>query len=278
MNSPRSYLPDPASFARMSTEEIRRSFLLDDLFASSRIELFHTDLDRAVIGTAVPSGGLLALKAPSELASEYFLQRRELGVINIGGAGFVRVDGQDYRLARRDGLYLGRGNRQIEFGSFDPGTPALFYFVSYPAHASHPIKHICAGEVEATSLGGQETANCRTINKYIRPPAVETCQLTMGLTELKRGSVWNTMPAHVHSRRSEIYLYLDLPGDAVVFHCMGEPDETRHIVVRNRQAVLSPGWSIHCAAGTASYSFIWAMGGENREFADMDAIPMNKLG
>jgi 4-deoxy-L-threo-5-hexosulose-uronate ketol-isomerase len=278
MNTQQAYLPDPASFARMSTAEIRRRFLLDNLFASSRIELFHTDLDRAVIGTAVPNGGLLALEAPSELVSEYFLQRRELGVINIGGTGFVRVDGQDYRLEHRDGLYVGRGNRQIEFGSSDSMTPAFFYLVSYPAHASHPIKHICACEAESTSLGNPGTANRRTINKYIRPPAIESCQLTMGVTDLEEGSVWNTMPAHLHPRRSEIYMYFDLPEDAVVFHCMGEPDETRHIVVRNRQAVLSPGWSIHCAAGTAPYSFIWAMGGENREFSDMDAIPMNKLG
>jgi len=277
MNSLQSYLPDPASFAKMSTEEIRTKFLLDGLFARGRIGLFLTDLDRALIGTAVPNGELLTLDAPAELASEYFTQRRELGVINIGGPGLVRIDGKDYRMSHRDGLYVGKGNRQIEFGSVDPGTPSLFYFISYPAHASHPIKHICACEVEATSLGRQEAANCRTINKYIRTPAVASCQLTMGLTDLKDGSIWNTMPAHVHSRRSEIYMYFGLPEDAVVIHCMGEPTETRHIVVRNRQAVLSPGWSIHCGAGTASYSFIWAMGGENQEFSDMDVIPMNKL-
>jgi len=278
MNSPKSYLPDPAGFARMSTAEIRSAFLIDNLFASSRIMLSHTDLDRAVIGTAVPNSGLLALESPSELVSEYILQRRELGVINVGGRGFVRVDGQDYRLEYRDGLYVGRGNRQVEFGSSDPATPALFYLVSYPAHASHPTKHICAREAESTSVGNPRAANRRTINKYIRPPAIESCQLTMGVTDLEEGSVWNTMPAHLHPRRSEIYMYFDLSEDAVVFHCMGEPDETKHIVVRNRQAVLSPGWSIHCAAGTARYSFIWAMGGENREFADMDAIPMHKLG
>jgi 4-deoxy-L-threo-5-hexosulose-uronate ketol-isomerase len=261
----------------MNTDELRRAFVLGDLFESGRIKLGHTSIDRAVVGTAVPNDGRLALEVPAELASEYFTERRELGIINIGQVGSVRVDGRDYRLGHRDALYVGRGNRQIEFGSFNPGTPALFYFVSYPAHASHPVRQICAGETESESLGSRAMANRRTINRYIRPPAVESCQLTMGLTELEGGSVWNTMPAHTHFRRSEIYLYFDLPEEAVVCHLMGEPGETRHVVVRNRQAVLSPGWSIHCGAGTSSYSFIWAMGGENREFADTDAVPMSKL-
>ncbi len=274
MNGLQSNLPDSASFARMNTADIRRVFLLEDLCEAGCIKLFHTAIDRAIVGTALPRGGTLNLEAPAELASEYFTQRRELGVINIGGAGFIRIDGQEYRLAHRDGLYVGRGSRQVEFGSSDA---ALFYFVSYPAHASHPVKLICKQETESAGVGSPGTSSRRTINKYIRPPAVESCQLTMGLTELDGACVWNTMPAHVHPRRSEIYFYFDLPEDAVVCHLMGEPTETRHILVRNRQAVLSPGWSIHCGAGTAPYSFIWAMGGENREFADMDVIPMGRL-
>ncbi len=277
MNGLQSNLPDTASFARMGTAEIRRAFLLDDLFEANRIKLFHTAIDRAVVGTAAPRGGVLDLEAPAELASEYFTQRRELGVINIGGDGFIRVDAREYRLARRDGLYVGRGSRHVEFGSSDTGTPALFYFVSYPAHSSHPVRLICRHETETASLGSPGTSNRRTINKYIRPPAVESCQLTMGLTELDGECVWNTMPAHVHPRRSEIYFYFDLPEDAVVCHLLGEPSETRHILVKNRQAVLSPGWSIHCGAGTTSYCFIWAMGGENREFGDMDVIPIGQL-
>jgi 4-deoxy-L-threo-5-hexosulose-uronate ketol-isomerase len=277
MNGMQPYLPDPASFARMSTAEIRRAFLLDNLFEPGGIRLFSAPVDRAVIGAAVPNARPLALHAPGELASEYFTQRRELGVINIGGPGLVRVEGRDYQLASRDGLYVGRGNRQVEFGSIESGTPALFYLVSYPAHASYPTKQIRQSETESTSFGSATTANRRTIHKYIYAPAVETCQLTMGLTELGEGSVWNTMPVHRHPRRTEIYLYFDLPPEAVVFHYLGEPGETRHIVVRNRQVVLSPGWSIHSGSGTARYAFIWTMGGENREFSDMDAVAMEEL-
>jgi len=278
MNEKQPYPPDPASFARMKTAEIREIFLVTDLFAAGCIRLVHTAVDRAVIGSAVPTGGNLGLEAPAEFASEYFTQRRELGVINIGGDGLVRVDGSDYRLANRAGLYIGRGSRRVEFISGNPETPALFYFISYPAHASHPTKPIGAPEIESTNLGSAQTANRRTINKYIYSPAVETSQLTMGLTDLEEGSVWNTMPVHRHPRRTEIYLYFDLAPQAVVFHYLGEPSETRHIVVRNRQAVLAPGWSIHAGAGTARYSFIWAMGGENREFSDMDAVAMEELG
>ncbi len=277
MNGLQNNLPDSAGFAKMCTAEIRKAFLLDGLFEPGRISLYLTALDRAIVGTAVPLGGPLELGAPAELAAEFFTERRELGVINIGGAGVVLVGGRDYHLANRDGLYIGRENKGIEFSSANSATPALYYFVSYPAHASYPVKLIRAHETETTSLGNPAAANCRILNKYIRPPAVESCQLTMGLTELQGESVWNTMPAHVHPRRSEIYLYFDLPEDAVVCHLMGDPGETRHILVRDRQAVLSPGWSLHCGAGTGRYSFIWSMGGENREFADLDVIPIEQL-
>jgi 4-deoxy-L-threo-5-hexosulose-uronate ketol-isomerase len=261
----------------MNTAEIRRTFLIPDLFAPGCIRLFHAAVDRAVVGAAVPKDAPLTLEAPAAFASEYFTQRRELGVINIGGAGLVRVDSGDYQLAHREGLYVGRGNRRVEFGSAGAETPALFYFVSYPAHASHATRQIRNQDRETTSLGKAGTANRRTIHKYIYSPAVETCQLTMGLTDLEEGSIWNTMPVHRHPRRSEIYMYFDLPPQAVVFHYMGEPGETRHIVVRNREAVVSPIWSIHAGAGTTRYSFIWTMGGENREFSDMDAVAMEEL-
>ncbi len=271
------YLPDPAGLAAMRTSEIRRCFLIESLFEAERVRIFHTDLDRACVGGALPVSSPLPLEASPELGSEYFAQRRELGVFNIGGPGRVRVAGAAYRLENRDALYIPKGSRPIEFESEKEGFPALFYFVSYPAQGSYEPRLVRAGGADAATLGDPAFSNCRTIRKYICPPLVQTCQLTMGLTELEEGSVWNTMPAHRHRRRSEIYLYFDLPPAAAVFHWLGEPQETRHVVVRNRQAVLSPGWSIHSGAGTAPYSFIWSMGGENREFSDMDGIPVEQL-
>jgi 4-deoxy-L-threo-5-hexosulose-uronate ketol-isomerase len=261
----------------MATAEIRRSFLIEDLFAPERIMIYHSEVDRAAVGGAVPGSAPLDLLAPPEFRSDAFAQRRELGVFNIGDPGAVQVDGRSFRLAPRDALYIGCGSRDIRFVSADRGRPALFYFVSYPAHARCETTLVRADEAELSALGTTAGANRRTIRKYIRPPQVKTSQLTMGLTALEEGSIWNTMPVHRHERRSEIYFYFDLPEDAIVFHCLGEPRETRHVVVRNRQAVISPSWSIHAGAGTASYSFIWAMGGENREFSDMEAVPMGLL-
>jgi 4-deoxy-L-threo-5-hexosulose-uronate ketol-isomerase len=271
------YMPDPGSFARMSSAEIRRCFLLEDLFAADRVRVYHTDLDRACVGGALPVAATLFLEAPPELGSGYFAERRELGIFNIGGPGVVRAGGIERRLGTRDALYVGRGTKGIEFASESAGAPALYYFVSYPAHAEHEARLVRASEAEPATLGGLASANRRTIRKYLRPPQVETCQLTMGLTELEEGSVWNTMPAHTHARRSEIYFYFDLAGDDVVFHYLGEPGETRHVVVRDRQAVAAPGWSIHAGSGTGSYAFIWAMGGENREFSDMQGVPAAAL-
>jgi 4-deoxy-L-threo-5-hexosulose-uronate ketol-isomerase len=271
------YLPSPEGLAGMSTAEIRKRFLLGDLFESDRVVMYHSELDRATVGGIVPGSGPLELLAPPEFSSDSFAQRRELGVFNIGGPGIARVDGIGFRLAPWDAIYIGCGSRDIRFESEDGKKPALFYFVSYPAHASYETKLVSTSDAESSVLGTTAAANRRTIRKYIRPPAVKTSQLTMGLTALAEGSVWNTMPVHRHQRRSEIYLYFDLPEDAVVFHCLGEPRETRHVLVRNRQAVISPSWSIHAGVGTAHYSFIWAMGGENREFSDMDPIPMEVL-
>ena len=270
-------LPDPSGLARMSASEVRSRFLLQDLFEPGRIRITHTDLDRASVGGAVPASGPLALLPPAEFASDCFAERRELGLFNIGGPGAVSVDGVPYALAHRDALYIGRGSRDIVFASEGANWPALFYFVSYPAHARYETRRVRGDEAAATTVGSAAGANRRTIRKYIQPGLVDTCQLTMGLTDLEDGSVWNTMPAHRHPRRSEIYFYFGLPADGVVVHLFGESRETRHIVVRDRQAVLSPEWSMHAGVGTGRYSFIWAMGGENRDFDDMDGIPMEEL-
>ena len=271
------YLPSPEGLVGMNTAQIRASFLLERLFKPDRVVLYHSELDRATVGGAVPGSGPLDLPAPAEFRSEFFAQRRELGVFNIGGPGGVHVDGKSFRLAPRDAIYIGCGSRDIRFESEVGTNPAVFYFISYPAHSSYETKMVCEREAESAVLGTAAGANRRTLRRYIHSPSVKTSQLTMGLTTLEEGSVWNTMPPHTHERRSEIYLYFDLPEGAVVLHCFGEPHQTRHIVVRDRQAVISPCWSIHAGAGTASYSFIWAMGGENREFSDMDVIPMEVL-
>ncbi len=272
------YSPDPATFARMTTEELRRNFLVDSLFTPDATPMVYSDVDRSITGSAVPVAGDLALAGnKKELAAEYFLERRELGIINIGGEGAVRTDAELHALGPRDALYVGRGTKNVVFSSRDTHVPARFYFVSLPAHAQYPTVRVTRGEAEVKQLGTTADANRRTIRKYIRPPAVRSCQLVMGLTELEAGSVWNTMPVHTHQRRSEIYMYFDIQGDAVVVHLLGEPAGTKHIMVRNGQAVISPSWSIHSGVGTKSYSFIWAMGGENQEFDDMDWVETGNL-
>ena len=269
--------PSPTEFKRMNTAEVRSSFLLDCLFEPGQIRTCYSDIDRAFVGGAVPAGGRLQLEAPDDLASDCFTMRRELGIVNLGGTGTVFVNQTAYGLEHRDTLYVGRGSATIYFCSEGAEEPAAFYFVSYPAHMAYPAVRVGPKEAQMETLGSAAGANRRTIRRYIRPGAVETCQLTLGITDLEDGSVWNTMPVHRHSRRSEIYLYFGLRDEDVVFHYLGEPDETRHMAVRNLQGVLSPGWSIHAGVGTASYSFVWAMGGENREFSDMDHVPMKSL-
>ena len=270
------YLPGPVETRRMDTPELRDRFLLGGLFQPGHVTLRFVDLDRVVVGAAVPTLGELRLDAPPEMASEFFCERRELGVLNVGGAGTVTVDGQCYTLAHRDGLYVGRGSRDVAFGNAGD-EPARFYLVSYPAHAAHPTTHLAHAEAEATELGTVAQANRRILRKYFHPGGVQTAQLVMGVTELQEGSVWNTMPAHTHARRTEVYLYFAVPRDAVVVHLMGEPDQTRHLVVRDEEVALSPGWSIHSGCGTAAYSFCWAMGGENQVFADMQGVAMDAL-
>jgi 4-deoxy-L-threo-5-hexosulose-uronate ketol-isomerase len=271
------YLPSPEQTRHLDAGALRDRFLVPDLFRPGEVTLRFIDLDRVVLGRAVPTTEPLSLDAPAEMAAEYFAERREVGVLNVGGPGRVTVDERDFAMANRDGLYVGRGSREVRFASDDATEPARFYLVSYPAHAEHPIAHVARDQVQATELGAQETANRRRLYKYFHPDGVRTAQLVMGITELVEGSVWNTMPAHTHARRTEVYLYLDVPSDAVVFHMMGEADQTRHLVVRDRQVVLSPGWSIHSGCGTRSYTFCWAMGGENQVFSDMQGVPMEAL-
>jgi 4-deoxy-L-threo-5-hexosulose-uronate ketol-isomerase len=271
------YPPDPGHFERMNTAEIKQSFLIKDLFVPDELKLVYSHVDRMVIGSAVPTSTPLLLEAGPELATEYFAQRREIGVLNIGAQGAVNVDGQAYTMSNRDVLYIGLGSREIEFSSADTSNPARFYLVSLPAHTSYPTRLARQDAAEPVRLGSQAESNQRVIYKCIHPQGIRSCQLVMGFTELAEGSVWNTMAAHTHERRSEVYMYFDLPGDAVVFHLMGQGHETRHLVVRDRQAVISPSWSIHAGAGTRNYSFVWAMGGENQEFGDMDAVGMDQL-
>jgi 4-deoxy-L-threo-5-hexosulose-uronate ketol-isomerase len=268
---------DVRSSARMSTAELRSAFLLSGLFQPGKVTLRYWETDRAVVGAAVPTRGRLALPTAPALAAEHFCDRRELGVLNTGEAGTVEVDGRSFALGHLDCLYVGRGARQVTFASRKAAQPARFYLLSYPAHAVHPTALLRRADVAGVELGAADTANARTIYKYIHAGGLASCQLVMGVTVLKTGSVWNTMPPHTHSRRSEVYLYFDVPEHAAVMHLMGRPDETRHLVVRDREAVLSPPWSIHCGAGTTNYGFIWGMGGENQDFADMDAAPVPTL-
>ncbi len=266
----------PKDFKTYTTRQIRDEFLVRDLFTPDAIKLVYTHIDRMIIGGACPATPL-TLTAGKQIGADFFLARRELGVINIGPAGVVTVDGAQHPLGRNEGLYVGMGAREVLFASADPQNPARFYLASGPAHGPHPTCKIDAAGAEATTLGSATEANLRTIRKYIHPAGVESCQLVMGMTTLEPGSVWNTMPCHTHERRMEVYFYFDLPKDGAVFHMMGRPDETRHIIVRDQEAVISPSWSIHSGVGVASYTFIWAMLGENQTFTDMDAAAMEDL-
>ncbi len=277
----------PKDVKHYTTERLRDEFLIQDLFIPGEIKTIYSHIDRIITGSATPVKPLV-LTAGEEIRAEYFLQRRELGVINIGGKGTITVDGTVYELDYKDGMYIGMGSKDITFASADEKNPAKFYFNSAPAHTTYPTVLIKPeGEAKdgvviikdenKVELGTMEEANHRVINKYILPGQVESCQLVMGMTALKPGSVWNTMPCHTHDRRMEVYLYFEVPEDAVVFHYMGEPTETRHIVMRNEEAVISPSWSIHSASATRAYTFIWGMVGENQDFDDMDHVAMKDL-
>jgi 4-deoxy-L-threo-5-hexosulose-uronate ketol-isomerase len=263
--------------AACSTAELRQAFLVSGLFQPGEVRLRWWETDRTVLGAAVPLERELALPSPLELRSEHFLERREAGIVNVGARGAVTTDGIRQVMEAGDALYLGRGGNGVTFASEHPGTPARFWIVSYPAHATHPRKYVPFRDAVGERLGTRENANERTLFRLIHPGTVPTCQLVMGLTRLEPGSVWNSMPPHTHLRRSEVYLYYNLPPGQAVFHFMGEPAETRHLVVRDAEAVLSPPWSVHCGAGTCAYSFVWCMGGENQAFADMDPAPIGDL-
>lgn len=278
----------PRDVKHYTTDRLREEFLIDDLFHADEIKLVYSHIDRIITGSAVPVAAKLALTAGDELRAEYFLQRREMGVINIGGTGVITIDGKDYTVAYKEGMYIGMGAKEISFASVDAKNPAKFYLNSAPAHKSYPTVLIKPEGTPAdgvviikkenkVELGSLEDSNHRTICKYILPGQVESCQLVMGMTKLEDGSVWNTMPCHTHDRRMEVYLYFDMKEDTVVFHYMGEPTETRHIVMRNEQAVISPSWSIHSGCGTRAYTFIWGMVGENQAFDDMDGVGMNEI-
>ncbi len=272
------FMPNQESYRRMTTEELRSSFALEQLFVPGAASMVYCDADRAIVGGIAPAAKPLPLVASrAEMAAEYFAERREIGVVNIGGNGTVAVDGTEFAMGVKDILYIGRGSKDIRFSSGNAATPAIFYFVSFPAHAGHPTALMKHAEANRTDLGSTEAANKRSIFKYIHGGGLKSCQLVMGLTELQPGSVWNTMPAHTHVRRMEVYLYFGLPADAVMVHLMGTPAQTRSMILRNQQGVISPAWSIHCGAATSAYTFIWAMGGENQEFSDMDPVSMQSL-
>ena len=260
-----------------TTERLRNEFLIEDLFVPEKIKMVYSHIDRIIIGGAYPKNEELILRAGKEIGANYFLERRELGIINVGGKGKVVIDGEKYSLEPKDGLYIGMGAKDIIFTSDDASAPAKFYFNSAPAHKTYPIVKIIASEAKPQHLGSLSSSNERTINKYIHPDVCKSCQLLMGLTVLEPNNIWNTMPCHTHERRMEVYFYFNISDDNVVFHYMGEPKETRHIVVRNEQAVISPSWSIHSGVGTNNYTFIWGMVGENQTFSDMDAVQMSDL-
>ncbi len=270
------YASSPETVKKYTTKELRDEFLIDNLMQAGKINLTYTHYDRYIAGSAVPTAPL-TLEAIDPLKADYFLERRELGIINVGESGTVKVDGTIYTLAHKDALYIGMGNKEIVFKSDDPKKPAKFYLNSAPAHTSYPTKKVSLAEAKKLELGSLETANHRTVNQMIIGGVVTSCQLQMGMTELKTGSVWNTMPAHVHDRRMEVYFYLDVPENQAVCHFMGQPDETRHIWMHNHQAVISPPWSIHCGSGTANYTFIWGMAGENLDYTDMDVAKITDL-
>jgi 4-deoxy-L-threo-5-hexosulose-uronate ketol-isomerase len=270
-------MADPVRYARMTTEELRATFLLEGMFQPGKIEFAYVDLDRTVIGSAVPLGGALKLETEPELRAEYFLERRELGVFNVGGAGEVVVDGVTFELDKLDCLYIGRGSRAVTFSSKSDAAPAAFYLLSYPAHTEYPSKMVKFAELEGLKLGTVETCNKRTIYKAIYAGGIKSCQLVMGFTLLDAGSNWNTMPPHTHNRRSEVYFYFDVDAAHRVLHLMGPPDATSHLVMADKQVVVSPGWSIHAGVGTKNYGFCWGMGGENQAYDDMDGVAIKDL-
>ncbi len=271
------YPIDPQTVKTFTTEQLREYFLVETLFTDNAINMVYSHIDRVVIGGACPNRSLKLAGDKEALASDIFLARREIGIINVGGAGQVIAGGTGYPMAKQDGLYVGMGVEDVIFESEDANAPAHFYFISTPAHTNYPTVHIPIASAEPINLGDDANSNKRTIYKYIHPDGVKSCQLTMGMTLLAPNNMWNTMPPHLHDRRMEVYFYFDIEEGNTVFHLMGQPNETRHLVMRNEQAVISPPWSIHSGMGTGNYTFIWAMAGENQDFTDMDAVSVDEL-
>ena len=271
------YANNPRDSKRYDTEELRENYLVEDIFKDDQIELVYSHVDRIIFGGIKPVYKELKLEAGKEMGVDYFLERRELGIINIGGKAIVTIDGTEYELKEKDGLYVGKGNKEVSFKSVNPEEPAKLYINSVPAHKEYETVKIDIEKANPVRLGDNKTLNKRTIYQYVHPNVCESCQLLMGLTMLEPGNAWNTMPCHTHERRMEIYFYFDMDEDTRVFHLMGEPTETRHLVVKNEECVISPSWSIHSGVGTSNYTFIWGMCGENKTFDDMDNIPMDVL-
>lgn len=268
---------DPETARGYDTARLRSAFLVETLFAPGETRLTYSHLDRLVVGGAMPVDASLPLGRVRQTGTESFLDRREMVAVNVGGAGVIYFGGESAELDHRDMLYLGRGARDVTFASADKANPAKFYLLSAPAHRGLPPRLVRIGEARRMDLGAQATSNQRSIYQFVHPDVMESCQLVVGMTVLAEGSVWNTMPCHVHDRRSEAYLYFGLGENQRVFHFMGEPDETRHLVVRNEQAILSPGWSIHSGAGTSNYTFIWGMAGDNVDYGDVDPVAMERV-
>jgi len=271
------YAVSPVEAKTMDTTTLRSNFLISNIFEADQVNLTLSHFDRYIVGGAMPVNGKLSLPNPDDLKAPYFLHRREIGMINVGGDAIVTADGVVYQLAYKEALYIGKETAEVSFESADPAKPAKLYINSAPAHHKFPTKKVTKAEADIVELGSMETANHRIINKLIVNSVLETCQLQMGMTELKTGSVWNTMPAHTHDRRMEAYFYFEVPEKQSVCHFMGQPQESRHIWMQNEEAVISPNWSIHSGAGTSNYTFVWGMAGENLDYGDMDHCAINDL-
>jgi len=271
------YAVHPNDYTLYSTAQIRENFLLDSLFEKGKVNFVYTHYDRMIVGGAIPVDSEIVLPNFDILRAEFFLERRELGIINVAGDAIITLDGEKFTLSKLDCLYVGKGKKRVSFSSSNASQPAVLYILSAPAHATYPTRLLQKQDSESNSLGSPETSNQRTIYRYIHKNGIQSCQLVMGLTILEKGSVWNTIPPHTHDRRMEAYFYFDVPENQVVFHYMGLPQETRHIIMKNYEAVVSPPWSIHAGGGTSNYGFIWGMAGENLEYSDMDALQLNDL-
>ncbi|MFY0761277.1 5-dehydro-4-deoxy-D-glucuronate isomerase [Metabacillus dongyingensis] len=271
------YSTHPEHAKTFTTEQIREHYLIESLFEAGEIKLVYSMEDRAIVGGISPLEDVIALKGYDEIKADYFLERREAGIFNVGGSGKIKVDGEIYEMKTKDCLYVGMGKKELLFESDSAANPAKFYLFSAPAHKEYPTQQVAFNDIEGDRMGSNVNANDRVIKRMIHEEGIQSCQIAMGMTKLHAGSVWNSMPTHTHNRRMEVYLYFDLDEQDRMFHMMGEPDQTRHIVMKNEEAVISPPWSIHCGVATGSYTFIWAMAGENKTYRDMDAVSMNEL-